>query len=194
MPSFAIEAWALDSLDARQIYNIISDLVHGATSVDLGAAGFVILAQEEVFGQDIIDPTTHWAYRFGYFLVEMRGGEQPLSDLLPPALITYPFHYVAQDGTNAQSVQNAPRVIRGYRAFNNAGYPVFVKLHDTATTPIAGSDVKYAIGVQSGKSAAEFPNSLWFATGIGMTIVKGIQDDDATAIAANDCVVDLLYE
>lgn len=72
-PSFAVECWALEAPDAQQIYGVIRDLMHGATSVDLGAAGFVVLAQEEVPGQDITDPETHWAVCFAYFRVKLRG-------------------------------------------------------------------------------------------------------------------------
>ena len=52
-PSFTIECWALEAPDATQIYGVIRDLMHGATSVDLGSAGFVITSQEEVPGQDV---------------------------------------------------------------------------------------------------------------------------------------------
>jgi hypothetical protein len=193
-PSFAIDAWALNSLDAREISGIVSDLVHGATSVDLGVAGFVILAQEEVSPQDLIDPLTHWAMTAAYYKVELRSEGQTLSQLLPPPSITYPFHYVSTDGTNAVSVQGLPRVIRGYRVFNNANYPVYVKLHDTSGAPVPGSGVEYTIGVEAGREASAFPISLWFANGIGMTIVKGLADTDATPIAAADCVVDISYE
>jgi hypothetical protein len=71
-PSIAVEAWSLDSVRARLIFGTCSDLIHGATSVDLGANGFVILAQEEVAGQDTVDPVTHWPMTFGYFRVMLR--------------------------------------------------------------------------------------------------------------------------
>jgi hypothetical protein len=71
-PSFAVECWALEPPDASQIYGVIRDLMHGATSVDLGSAGFIILSQEEVPGQDVIDPETHWAVCFAYYHVRMR--------------------------------------------------------------------------------------------------------------------------
>ena len=42
-------------------YGVIHDIMHGATSIDWEAAGFVILAQEEVPGQDFTDTETHWS-------------------------------------------------------------------------------------------------------------------------------------
>jgi|SRR5579864_218913 len=71
-PSIAVECWSLDSVVARQIYGLVSDKIHGSTSIDLGANGFIILAQEEVGGQDIFDPVTHWPMTFGYFRLIIR--------------------------------------------------------------------------------------------------------------------------
>lgn len=71
-PSFTIECWAAEAPDATQIYGVIRDLMHGATSIDLGAAGFVILSQEEVPGQDFADPETHWSMVFAYYHVKLR--------------------------------------------------------------------------------------------------------------------------
>lgn len=71
-PSFAVECWALEAPDATQIYGVIRDLMHGANSIDLGAAGFVILSQEEVPGQDFVDPETHWSMVFAYYHVKLR--------------------------------------------------------------------------------------------------------------------------
>lgn len=195
-PSFAIEAWAKESPDAVRIYNLISDIIHGANSVDLGSAGYIIAAQEEVFGQDIIDPATHWAMRMGYFAIDMRAGSAPVSlNPPPPIVFNFPFHWVSQNGTNAFSVQQVPRTVRGYRIFNDSiHYPIFVKLHDTASVPVAGVGISYTIGVQAGRSAQEFPVSIIFSQGLGMTIVRGIEDTDATPISASDCVVDLSYE
>jgi hypothetical protein len=82
-PSFAIECWAMEAPDAQQIYGVIRDLMHGATGVDLGAAGFVILSQEEVPGQDITDPETHWAVCFAYYHVELRGPDTVVPPYVP---------------------------------------------------------------------------------------------------------------
>lgn len=194
-PSFAIEAWAMEAPTAKQIYGLIHDLLHGATSVNLGAKGFVVLAQEEVFGQDILDPETHWAMVVSYYKLMLRGSSPALQPpLLPPALATYNFHRVASAGANATTIKSSPGVIRGYQMFNNSSGPLFVKFHDTASTPTAGSGVVYTVGIQAGEAARDFPTSLWFENGIGMTIVRGIADSDVTPISAFDCVVDVSYE
>ena len=104
------------------------------------------------------------------------------------------YHKVSAASTNAANVKATPGQIYGWRIFNNGGYPVYVKLHNSAGTPTAGAGVVQTIGVQAGLSDAVFlPIGLAFATGIAVSIVKNIADSDATAVALNDCVVDLFY-
>lgn len=102
------------------------------------------------------------------------------------------FHLVAGAGANATSIKGAPGTITGYEIFNNAWYTIFVKFHDTAQVPTPGVGVARTIGVQGGESV-DTSDFIGFANGIGITIVKGIADSDATPIAANDCVVNLSY-
>lgn len=102
------------------------------------------------------------------------------------------FHLVAASGANATLIKAGAGTITDYEIFNNAGYPVFVKFHDVAVVPTPGQNVMRTIGVQSGLPA-EDEDFIEFENGIGMTIVKGIQDSDATPIAANDVVVNLTY-
>lgn len=104
------------------------------------------------------------------------------------------YHKVSAATTNAANVKASPGQIYGWRIFNNAAYPVYVKLHNTAGTPTPGSGVVQSIGVQAGLSDGEFfPVGLAFDTGVGISIVQGISDSDATAVALSDCVVDLFY-
>jgi len=102
------------------------------------------------------------------------------------------FHLVAADGTNANSIQAAPGSVSQYRITNNAGYKIFVKFHDTASVPTPGVGVIFTIGVEA--SLNDFDDiDLDFTHGIGLTITKGIADDDTTPIVAGDCVVDITY-
>jgi hypothetical protein len=104
------------------------------------------------------------------------------------------YHAVSAATTNAANVKASAGTVVGYDIFNNGAYPVYVKLHNTAGTPTAGSGVVRTIGVQAGTRAVSPPGlSFALGTGIGISIVKGIADADATAVAASDCVVDLSY-
>jgi hypothetical protein len=105
------------------------------------------------------------------------------------------YHAVAAASTNAVNIKASAGRVTGWVIFNNADYPVYVKFHNTAGTPTAGSGVAYTIGVQSGTQANfDDDDGMAFATGIGISIVKGITDADATAVLLSDCVVNVNYK
>lgn len=105
------------------------------------------------------------------------------------------YHVVSAGSTNAANIKASAGRITGWIIFNNADYPVYVKLHNTAGTPTAGSGVVYTIGVQAGTPATfDDDDGITFATGIGISIVKGIADADTTAVLASDCVVNVNYK
>jgi hypothetical protein len=109
--------------------------------------------------------------------------------------LPHSFHLVSAGSTNANNVKASPGQVYGWSIFNNAVYPVYVKLYDTAGTPTAGTGVVQTIGVQAGTGRDfSLDSGIAFGTGIGLTITKGIADSDATAVLASDCVVDLFYK
>ena len=105
------------------------------------------------------------------------------------------YHKVAAASTNADSVKGSPGILTGYYLVNIAGTFRYVKLYNTAGTPTVGTDVPRCVYGIPPLSAANmvlaFPAA--FETGIGIAIVTGIQDSDATAVAANDVAVTLHY-
>lgn len=105
------------------------------------------------------------------------------------------YHAVAAASANAANIKASAGQIYAVTVFNNAVYPIFVKFHNTAGTPTAGTGVVKTIGVQAGITVPlNIPVGIAFGTGIGITIVKGIADADTTAVAASDCVVDVEYK
>lgn len=108
---------------------------------------------------------------------------------------TVDFHLVSAGSTNANNVKASAGQLYGWRIYNNAGYPVYVKFYNTAGTPTPGTGVVETVGVQAG-TAAEFSigAGIAYSTGIGLSITKGITDADATAVLASDCVVDIFYK
>lgn len=104
------------------------------------------------------------------------------------------YHVVTAATTNAANIKASAGAVRSVRVFNNAFYPIYVKLHNTAGAPTAGVGVVETIGVQAGTQLVhELSGGDEFTTGIGITIVKGIADNDATAVAVNDAVIDVFY-
>lgn len=204
-PSFTIECWALEAPDATQIYGVIRDMMHGATSIDLGDAGFVILSQEEVPGQDFADPETHWSMVFAYYHVKLRSSVAPSSPVTPVQFIgsdmpSRSFHWIAQAGLNAQQIKASPGVVTSVSAFSppTGSSTVYIKFFDQTTAPNpAGGDVPImAIGVELGLGAdpqlpyggKEFQNGIW------MLITKNMADNDATPVAAGDVAVDVGWQ
>lgn len=105
------------------------------------------------------------------------------------------FHLVSAATTNETTVKASAGQVYGITVYNNAGYPVYVKFHNTASTPTPGSGVVRTFGVQAGTQAFySQPAGIAFGTGIGITIVKGIADNNSTAVAASDCVLDVEYK
>jgi hypothetical protein len=106
-----------------------------------------------------------------------------------------PYHVVAAASDNAANIKASAGAIRAISIFNNAATPRYVKFHNTAGTPTAGSGVVATFGVQAG-TQRDFviPGGIRFATGIGVSIVTGIADNNTTAVSASDVVLDVFYE
>lgn len=105
------------------------------------------------------------------------------------------YHVVAAATTNTANIKSTPGQVFGVNVFNKADYPIYVKLHNTSGTPTAGSGVVFTVGVQAGLSGiVPLPLGIEFSTGIGISIVKGILDNDTTVLVAQDCVVDVSYK
>jgi hypothetical protein len=204
-PSFTIECWSMESPIASQIYGIVHDLIHGATSIDLGDAGFVILAQEEISGQDIIDPETHWATVVSYYHFKIRSSQVSPGVVTPVQFIgsdlpSKPFHRVAQSGVNAVLIKGGPGVVTSIFGFSpaTAQYPVYIKLFDQTTAPDpAGDDIPVSTtGVEAGVQAnPTLPDGgIEFLNGIYLLITKEMADNDDTPVVAGDVTVDIGYQ
>lgn len=103
-------------------------------------------------------------------------------------------HIVATASTNAINVKNAAGRLVGWSLANTTAAWVYLKLHNTASAPTAGAGVVMTIGIPpNGKSELSLSGGIAFSTGIGVSIVTGAADTDATAVAANAVVGDLLY-
>lgn len=107
-----------------------------------------------------------------------------------------PYHKVAASGTNAASIKASAGTVTGWKIYNNAGYPVYVKLFNKATAPTLGTDTpQQTIGIDAGLGEVSPPGpGISYGTGIAIAITKGMPDDDSTPVAADDCTVDIFYQ
>lgn len=107
-----------------------------------------------------------------------------------------PFHLVAAASTNATSLKASAGQLYGASIYNNAGYPVYWKFYNKASSPTVGTDtVVFEVAVQAGtEREIHTDEGLAFATGIAYSLTKGITDTDATAVLLSDAVLDGFYK
>jgi len=109
-------------------------------------------------------------------------------------LATTTTHFVAAGSTNATLVKNAAGKVFGWYFANTTASWRYVKLHNQATAPTAGTGVVRTIGIPPNNTASFFSEGgVSFTAGIGLTMVTGAADTDATAVTANDIVGELFY-
>jgi hypothetical protein len=103
-------------------------------------------------------------------------------------------HIVSAATTNATIVKAAAGRVLGAFLANTTITWRFVKLHNQTTLPTAGTGVVRTIPIPpNGFAAFSFEGGISFATGIGLTIVTGSADSDATAVAVGDVVGELIF-
>jgi hypothetical protein len=96
---------------------------------------------------------------------------------------------VSAASTNAANIKASAGRITGWVLANLATDWRFVKFHNTAGTPTAGSGVVYPIAIPPGQQVVfDDDDGIAFATGIGITIVLGAEDANALAVGLNDVI------
>ena len=103
-------------------------------------------------------------------------------------------HLVSAANTNSTLVKNTAGKVLGWYFANTTAAWVYVKLHNQATAPTAGTGVIRTIAVPpNGVSQFFSEGGVTFTTGIGMTVVGGAADADNTSVTANTLVGDLVW-
>lgn len=97
--------------------------------------------------------------------------------------------------TNAALVKATAGRVYGYHFANSSAAWRYVKLYNKASAPVPGTDVPVLqIPIPPGGVAVvDRSVPISFATGIGIAVVAGPADNDATAIVANEVMGHLLY-
>lgn len=104
-------------------------------------------------------------------------------------------HIVSTAGTNAANVKASAGRVVGWSFVNTTASYQYVKLHNTAGAPTAGSGVVQTIAIPP-NGVNNMPvggAGIAFTTGIARTIVTGSADTDATATTAGAVVGDLFF-
>ena len=106
-----------------------------------------------------------------------------------------PVHYLSAASTNQTNVKASAGTLLNVTAINTTATVYYLKLHDTASTPTAGTTAVvqcYAIPASTSGNGFTISVPMTFANGIAFTLVGGIADND-TANAATGVTIDFVY-
>jgi hypothetical protein len=103
-------------------------------------------------------------------------------------------HLISAATTNLTSTKASAGRLIGWKIANtNAAYR-YVKMHNTAGAPTAGSGVVMTIAVPPNSSVSDhYEGGIGFSTGIAFSTVTGSADADTAAVGAGDLIIDLFY-
>lgn len=106
------------------------------------------------------------------------------------------YHRKATADTNLAAIKASAGQVYAIEVFNFKAATIFVKFYNKATAPVLASDVPILVipFFQLWARSVEFVNGVQFTTGIAIAITAGIGDTDATALALNDCILNVLYK
>lgn len=111
-----------------------------------------------------------------------------------PSVLTY--HLVLADGDNADRIRSGATRLKRIKGLSVATVPIWIKFHDTNTDPpTAGTGVVYTCGVQAGQRVDDelSDGGKLFGNGLGVTVVTGVADADATGVALGDGAFEIEY-
>jgi hypothetical protein len=107
-------------------------------------------------------------------------------------------HLVSGASTNATNVKASAGQVYAITAFNTNASPRYLKFHNTAGAPTAGTAVTDTFLVPGNASGAglvlNIDKGIAFSTGIAFTTVTGIADADTAAVGSGDLVINIYYK
>jgi hypothetical protein len=105
------------------------------------------------------------------------------------------FHLVSAATTNATNVKASAGQLYGWYIYNSNAAARKVAFHNSAGTPTAGASIFFAIVIPPTSAAnVEYTTGIAFGTGIAITTVTDLTDAGATAVAASDLIINLVYK
>jgi hypothetical protein len=108
------------------------------------------------------------------------------------------YHLVAANSTNAVNVKASAGHVTAVQCSNINAAVRYLKFHNTAGTPTAGSGVVWTVPIPGSTAGGIVnlnfgDNPLYFSTGIGITVVTDVADAGTTAVAASEIHINIAY-
>ncbi len=105
------------------------------------------------------------------------------------------FHLASAGSTNATVVKNSAGQLYGWYIYNSNAAARKIAFHNASSTPTAGASIYFTLMIPAlGGANVEFSQGLVFSTGISITTVTGLADNDTTGVASNDLIINLWYK
>jgi hypothetical protein len=165
-----------------------NDAIPVSNGLDTSAAG--VQAVGLVAQVDETSPSTVTENQFG--AVRMSTRRALYVDQLPVSTA----HLITAATANPTVVKASAGKLRSVNVLNKSDVPLYVKFHNQATSPTAGTGVVFTVGVQAGtqRDMVLPGGGREFTAGIAMTVVRDAADAGTTAVAAEDGIIEVSYE
>lgn len=104
------------------------------------------------------------------------------------------FHLDSAATTNATIVKSGSCLLTGWALTNTNAALRYIAFHDINVPPVAGQRIHSKFGIPpSGAANVPFPGPIRFYNGLCITTVTNAIDNDATAVAIHDLIINLYY-
>jgi hypothetical protein len=109
------------------------------------------------------------------------------------------FSYVSTASTNPTTVRTIPTVLKAWSLANTSAATRWIRFYNKATAPVPASDaalIEWRLPLAAGaRSDVSFSSGgIWFPQGLAFDITGAAPDTDATATAAGDVALNLIFE
>lgn len=161
-----------------------------ADNADAQAASGTANGQKVVARQTVFNGTT-WDRQRG----DTAGTDSVLAPRATAGGVTQ-YRRLATADTNLAVIKASAGRVYGFVISNNTAAAKFVKLYNKATAPVLASDVplRTILVPANGVAAYHIGQGLaGFSAGIAIAATGAIGDTDATALAANDLIIQVDY-
>lgn len=108
------------------------------------------------------------------------------------------LHWISLASTNATLVRQNTHLVYGIQCGNISANPRYLKLYNLNRVPAVGTDVPSMVLLIPGNANGggnnvipTYQQGIEFPLGLSFAITGGIADNDATAIGANEVVVNI---
>lgn len=105
----------------------------------------------------------------------------------------YTFALNSAATTNATLVKAGSTVVTAISAFNANAAARYLKIYNKATAPTVGTDRPVLVVSLPANTGVHLSVSHNLSLGLGIALVTGAADSDATAVAANEIKVTITY-